>query len=30
MKDSFLKLIERLTNGGVEFVLIGGFAGVVA
>jgi hypothetical protein len=29
MKDGFLKLIERLTKGGVKFVLIGGFAGVV-
>ena len=29
MKDSFLKLIERLTKGNVKFVLIGGFAGVV-
>ena len=29
MKDGFLKLIERLTKGGVKFVLVGGFAGVV-
>ena len=29
MKSGFLKLIERLTKGGVRFVLIGGFAGVV-
>jgi hypothetical protein len=29
MKSGFLKLIERLTKGGVKFVLIGGFAGVV-
>ena len=29
MKGGFLKLIERLANGGVKFVLIGGFAGVV-
>ncbi|UCF00313.1 MAG: nucleotidyltransferase, partial [Planctomycetota bacterium] len=29
MKDGFLELIERLTKGGVEFVLVGGFAGVV-
>ena len=29
MKDSFLKLIERLKKGGVKFVLVGGFAGVV-
>ena len=29
MKDGFLKLIERLTKGGVKFVLVGDFAGVV-
>jgi hypothetical protein len=29
MKGGFLKLIERLTKGGIKFVLIGGFAGVV-
>lgn len=29
MKGSFLKLIERLIKGGVKFVLVGGFAGVV-
>jgi len=29
MKNGFLKLIERLTRGGVKFVLVGGFAGVV-
>ena len=29
MKSGFLELIERLTKGGVRFVLIGGFAGVV-
>lgn len=29
MKGGFLKLIERLNKGGVKFVLIGGFAGVV-
>jgi hypothetical protein len=29
MKGGFLKLIERLTKGGVRFVLVGGFAGVV-
>jgi len=29
MKDGFLKLIERLAKGGVKFVLVGGFAGVV-
>jgi hypothetical protein len=29
MKSGFLKLIERLAKGGVKFVLIGGFAGVV-
>ena len=29
MKNGFLELIERLTEGGVKFVLVGGFAGVV-
>jgi hypothetical protein len=29
MKGSFLNLIERLKKGGVKFVLVGGFAGVV-
>ena len=29
MKGGFLKLIERMKKGGVKFVLIGGFAGVV-
>ena len=29
MKGGFLKLIERLNKGGVKFVLVGGFAGVV-
>jgi hypothetical protein len=29
MKDGFLELIERLIRGGVKFVLVGGFAGVV-
>ena len=29
MKSGFLKLIEHLNKGGVKFVLIGGFAGVV-
>jgi len=29
MKRDFLELIERLAKGGVRFVLVGGFAGVV-
>jgi hypothetical protein len=29
MKGGFLNLIERLKKGGVKFVLVGGFAGVV-
>lgn len=29
MTGSFLELIERLTKGGVKFVLVGDFAGVV-
>ena len=29
MKSGFLELIERLNKGGVKFVLVGGFAGVV-
>jgi len=29
MKGGFLKLIERMKKGGVKFVLVGGFAGVV-
>ena len=29
MKSGFLRLIELLNKGGVKFVLIGGFAGVV-
>jgi hypothetical protein len=29
MKGGFLELIKRLTKGGVKFVLVGGFAGVV-
>lgn len=29
MKGSFLELIERLNRGGVRFVIVGGFAGVV-
>lgn len=29
MKGGFLELIRRLTKGGVKFVLVGGFAGVV-
>ncbi len=29
MNEDFIKLLERLANSGVEFVLVGGFAGVV-
>jgi hypothetical protein len=29
MKGEFLNLIERLKKGGVKFVIVGGFAGVV-
>jgi hypothetical protein len=29
MKGDFFELIERLAKGGVKFVLVGGFAGVV-
>jgi len=29
MNEDFLKLLERLVDAGVEFVLVGGFAGVV-
>ena len=29
MKGGFLNLIERLKDGGVKFVLVGGFAGIV-
>lgn len=29
MNDDFIKLLERLADAGVEFVLVGGFAGVV-
>ena len=29
MKGDFLNLIERLKKGGVKFVIVGGFAGVV-
>jgi hypothetical protein len=29
MKGGFLNLIERLKKGGVKFVLVGGFAGIV-
>jgi predicted nucleotidyltransferase len=29
MKSGFLRIIEHLNKGGVKFVLIGGFAGVV-
>ena len=29
MKGGFLNLIERMKKGGVKFVLVGGFAGVV-
>ena len=29
MSSDFLNLLERLVNAGVDFVVIGGFAGVV-
>ena len=29
MSSDFLKLLERLVNAGVDFVIVGGFAGVV-
>jgi hypothetical protein len=29
MNEDFIKLLERLVDAGVEFVLVGGFAGVV-
>ena len=29
MSSDFLNLLERLVNAGVDFVIIGGFAGVV-
>lgn len=29
MSSDFINLLERLVNGGVDFVIIGGFAGVV-
>ncbi len=29
MSDDFVNLLERLVNNGVDFVIVGGFAGVV-
>ncbi|MFH1882601.1 MAG: hypothetical protein ABIL62_07830 [Planctomycetota bacterium] len=29
MSSDFLNLLERLVNAGVDFLVIGGFAGVV-
>lgn len=29
MSSDFINLLERLTNNGVDFVIVGGFAGVV-